>query len=93
MRTFGIIAAIYLVASVVTFVAYGWDKLKAVRSGWRVQEQTLHLMELLCGWPGALLGQQVFKHKRSKKAYMRWFWVIVALHVVGWGVALWMWLR
>jgi uncharacterized membrane protein YsdA (DUF1294 family) len=93
LRTLGIIAAIYLVASVVTFVAYGWDKLKAARGGWRVKEQTLHFMELLCGWPGALVGQQLFKHKRSKRSYMGWFWAIVALHVVAWCVALWLWLR
>lgn len=89
MRTLGIIAAIYLIASVVTFVAYGWDKLKASRGGWRVAEQTLHLMELLGGWPGALAGQSLFKHKRSKRSYMRVFWAIVTLHVIGWGVAAW----
>jgi uncharacterized membrane protein YsdA (DUF1294 family) len=93
MQTLGIIAAVYFVASVVTFVAYGWDKLKASRGGWRVAEQTLHLMELLGGWPGALAGQSLFKHKRSKRAYMRWFWAIVAVHVLAWGVAGWMWVR
>lgn len=93
MRTLGIIAAFYLIASAATFVAYGWDKLKAARGGWRVAEQTLHLMELLGGWPGALLGQSVFRHKRSKRSYMRVFWVIVGLHVVGWGVGLWCWVR
>lgn len=93
MRAFGIIAAVYFVASVVTFVAYGWDKLRARRGGWRVAEQTLHLLELLGGWPGALAGQSLFKHKRAKRSYMRWFWVIVALHVIGWGVGVWLWVR
>jgi uncharacterized membrane protein YsdA (DUF1294 family) len=93
MRTLGIIAAIYLVASVVTFLAFGLDKLRAKRGGTRVAEQTLHLMELLGGWPGALAGMQLFKHKRSKAAYLRWFWAIVALHVVGWGVGIWLWVR
>ncbi len=95
MRTLGIIAAIYLVASVATIIAYGWDKLQAKRGGGRtrVAEQTLHLMELLGGWPGALLSQQLFKHKRSKRAYMRVYWVIVAVHLVGWGVGVWMWVR
>jgi uncharacterized membrane protein YsdA (DUF1294 family) len=93
MRTVGIIAAIYLVASVATFVAFGWDKWRATRGGTRVAEQTLHLMELLGGWPGALLGQQLFKHKRSKRAYMRVFWAIVGVHVAAWGVGVWVWAR
>ncbi len=93
MRTVGIIAAIYLVASVVTFLAYGLDKWRAKQSGTRIAEQTLHLMEFLGGWPGALAGQQLFKHKRAKRAYMRWFWGIVVVHVIGWGVGAWMWVR
>ncbi len=92
LRTIGIAAVVYAAASVVTFVAYGFDKWsagRAARSGrrpFRIAEQTLHFMELMGGWPGALIGQQVFRHKRSKGAYMRVFWVIVVVHVVVWGV-------
>ena len=93
MRTVGIIAAIYLVASVVTLVAYAWDKWRAGRGGTRIAEQTLHLLELLGGWPGALLGQSLFRHKRSKRRYMAWFWTIVALHIIGWGMGIYFWLR
>lgn len=50
----------------------------------RIPERTLHTLELLGGWPGALVGQQLFKHKRSKAPYMRVFWVIVLLHVAAW---------
>jgi len=49
-----------------------------------VSERTLHLFELAGGWPGALIGQQLFRHKRSKGSYMRVFWVIVLLHAGGW---------
>jgi len=75
---------IYAVASVVAFIAYGLDKRAALRGRWRVPEASLHLIELLGGFPGALLGQQVFRHKRRKARYMIIFWLIVALHAAGW---------
>ncbi|MBC7773477.1 MAG: DUF1294 domain-containing protein [Pyrinomonadaceae bacterium] len=92
MPSFRVVALVYLVASTATFLTYGVDKWLAARRRRagsrpvRVAEQTLHLMELLGGWPGALLGQQLFKHKRSKPPFMRVFWGIVALHVIGWVV-------
>jgi uncharacterized membrane protein YsdA (DUF1294 family) len=74
----------YGVMSAVTFACYGFDKRRAVRQGRRLRERTLHGLELLGGWPGALAGQAVFKHKRRKGAYMAVFAAIVAVHVVGW---------
>jgi uncharacterized membrane protein YsdA (DUF1294 family) len=41
-------------------------------------------MELVGGWPGALLAQQVFRHKTRKLSYQVVFWTIVVLHAVGW---------
>ena len=79
---------IYAVASVAAFIAYGLDKRAATRGRWRVPEASLHLIELLGGFPGALLGQHAFRHKRRKARYMIIFWLIVALHAVGW--LLWM---
>lgn len=84
------VVAWYLLVSLLTIGLYGIDKWRASRSttrnglSRRVPERTLHLIELLGGWPGALVGQQLFRHKRSKSAYMRVFWAIVVLHVVVW---------
>jgi len=75
---------IYAVASVTAFIAYGLDKRAAVRGRLRVPEASLHLIALLGGFPGALLGQHVFRHKRRKARYMIIFWLIVALHAAGW---------
>jgi uncharacterized membrane protein YsdA (DUF1294 family) len=75
---------IYAVASVAAFIAYGLDKRAAARGRWRVPEASLHLIELLGGFTGALLGQHAFRHKRRKARYMIIFWLIVALHAVGW---------
>jgi uncharacterized membrane protein YsdA (DUF1294 family) len=85
------ILLIYAAASVVTFVAYGLDKRAAARGRWRIPEATLHAMELLGGFPGAFLGQHVFRHKRAKVRYLVVFWLIVLIHGGSW--AAWWWLR
>jgi uncharacterized membrane protein YsdA (DUF1294 family) len=77
-----IAAGVYVLASLVTFVFYGWDKRQARLSRRRIPEVTLHILELCGGWPGGLLGQRVFRHKTSKLSYQCVFWSIVVLHVV-----------
>jgi len=74
----------YTLVSIVTFVVYGFDKRRAIHGGRRVPERTLHGLELLGGWPGALIGQMVFRHKRRKLSYMLVFLGIVAFHVAAW---------
>ncbi len=80
-----IAAAVYLIVvfvmSVGCFVAYGWDKRQATNGGRRVSERTLHLLAFLGGWPGALFGQQHFRHKTQKVAFRIVFWIVVAVHV------------
>ena len=71
--------------SLVTFVAYGLDKLAARRGAWRTPESTLHLLEFLCGWPGAWLAQRILRHKSIKTSFRIVFFVMVALNVVGVG--------
>jgi uncharacterized membrane protein YsdA (DUF1294 family) len=83
-----VVLGVYGVASVLTFVAYGIDKRRAVRGDWRIRERTLHLMELAGGWPGALAGQAVFRHKRCKGAYMAVFGTIAVGHLGAWVVGL-----
>ena len=75
---------IYAVASVAAFIAYCLDKRAAARGRRRVPEASLHLIELLGGFPGALLGQRAYRHKRRKARYMIIFWLIVALHGAAW---------
>ncbi len=70
----------YLVASVVTFFAYAFDKRAAERGNWRTSEGTLHLMALLCGWPGALLAQQLLRHKSAKSEFRAVFWATAVLN-------------
>lgn len=68
--------------NITTFVAYFVDKRAAIRHAWRVPENTLHILEFLGGWLGALLAQKIFHHKTSKKSFQRIFWLMIVLEFV-----------
>lgn len=72
---------IYSAMSLATFITYFLDKRAAARGDWRVAENTLHLLSLACGWPGALLAQRLLRHKNAKAAFRRLYWVTVAVNV------------
>ena len=76
--------AAYAIVSVLAFLLYWGDKRKARADRWRTPENVLHAVELAGGWPGALLAQQVFRHKTRKVSYQVLFWAIVLLHQVFW---------
>ncbi|MFK7790401.1 MAG: DUF1294 domain-containing protein [Phycisphaeraceae bacterium] len=80
-----ILAADLLLMSVVTLCFYAWDKRQARKRGWRIPEKRLHVLSLLGGWPGALLGQRWLRHKSIKSKFRVVFWLTVVGHV---GVAL-----
>lgn len=82
--------AAYALASLVSFFQYWHDKRRAEQREWRIPESTLHAVELFGGWPGALLAQQVFRHKTRKVSYQVVFWGIVLLHQALW--CDWLWL-
>ncbi len=75
---------IYGSASLVTFLLYWRDKHSAMKDRWRTPESRLHLFELLGGWPGALVAQQLLRHKTRKLGFQVPFWFIVLAHQVFW---------
>jgi uncharacterized membrane protein YsdA (DUF1294 family)/cold shock CspA family protein len=75
---------LYLAMSLATFLAYAWDKKRAIDGAWRIPEANLHLLELFGGWPGGLLAQYRIRHKGSKTRYQALFWLIVLLHLLLW---------
>lgn len=81
------LALAYLAASLVTFAAYALDKAAAARRDRRTPENTLHLLALAGGWPGALLAQQWLRHKSVKADFRATFWATVVLNVTGFVVA------
>jgi uncharacterized membrane protein YsdA (DUF1294 family) len=84
-----IVAAAYTVMSAVTFIAFWLDKRAASRNAWRTPEATLHALEALGGWPGALFAQKFLRHKSSKLSYRITLWAIIALHAFAWGAVWW----
>lgn len=66
--------------SSVTFIMYGLDKWAAKRDAQRTPENTLQFCALVGGWPGALLAQQIFRHKSSKRSYQVVFWSMVMIN-------------
>jgi uncharacterized membrane protein YsdA (DUF1294 family)/cold shock CspA family protein len=76
---------LYLAASAVTFLIYAKDKRAARRNRWRTPESTLHTLALIGGWPGALIAQQVLRHKSRKNAFQFAFWATVVLNCVAFG--------
>ncbi|MEE1886539.1 DUF1294 domain-containing protein [Pseudomonas carassii] len=76
--------AMYPLVSLISLLLYWQDKQQARTQAWRTPEKVLHASELLGGWPGALLAQQLFRHKTRKVAYQLVFWGIVLAHQVFW---------
>ncbi|TXI50399.1 MAG: DUF1294 domain-containing protein [Lysobacter sp.] len=77
-----LVAAAYVAMSVVAFFVYGKDKRAAELGDWRTEEVKLHALGLLCGWPGALFAQRVFRHKSRKREFQATFWGTVVVNIV-----------
>ncbi|MFT4650111.1 MAG: uncharacterized membrane protein YsdA (DUF1294 family)/cold shock CspA family protein [Polaribacter sp.] len=82
-----LVAGIYVVMSVVTFIAYAKDKYAAQNGRWRTQESTLHILALMGGWPGSFFAQSYLRHKSSKKVFKRVYKVSVLLNL---GALIWL---
>ncbi len=55
-----------IVASIITFLVFGFDKWRAGSARSRVPEFTLASLGAIGGWPGGLLGMILFRHKTAK---------------------------
>lgn len=75
----------YAGASLALFALYFIDKHSAQNGSRRTPEATLHNLALLGGWPGALIAQQLFRHKTSKASFRRVFWATVVLNIAALG--------
>jgi uncharacterized membrane protein YsdA (DUF1294 family)/cold shock CspA family protein len=71
----------YFCLSMITFLAYAFDKSKAQRGAWRVKESRLHFFALIGGWPGAAIAQQLLRHKSQKREFRMVFWFTVMTNI------------
>jgi uncharacterized membrane protein YsdA (DUF1294 family) len=73
----------YLVGvNIVTLFYFGYDKHKARKCGSRIPEFVLHMLTLIGGTGGALVGQQIFEHKTRKRNFRLIFITIVLIQLV-----------
>lgn len=64
------ISVVYLLAmTLITFILFGVDKLKAKKDMWRIPESTLLWFAVAGGSIGALLGMKVWHHKTLHKKF------------------------
>lgn len=76
------VVAVYVGLSLASVLLYWQDKRAAASGSWRVRETDLHLLGLLGGWPGAVVAQNIFRHKTKKASFARFFWITVMLNVL-----------
>lgn len=74
------VLGLYLGAGAAAFLAYFIDKAAAKKDMRRVPENTLHLLGLIGGWPGAMIAQRLFHHKTRKTSFQVIFWGTVILN-------------
>ncbi|OCH03895.1 hypothetical protein A6D98_00415 [Aliivibrio fischeri] len=72
---------LYLGMSLLTYVMYAIDKNAAKKGNWRTPENTLHVLSLLGGWPGALFAQNQFRHKSKKQPFKTILWITIFVNI------------
>jgi uncharacterized membrane protein YsdA (DUF1294 family) len=78
------IAVAYGAMSLVAFAVFAADKSAAGRGAPRIPERMLHLLELLGGWPGTVVGAVLLRHKTRKPSYLVVLGLVAALHGAAW---------
>ena len=76
-----LVAAVYVVASIVCFAMYAVDKAAAKAGRWRTSENMLLFLGLAGGWPGAMAAQTLLRHKANKPSFKSRFWITVVLNI------------
>ena len=74
-------AVAWFATSGLAWLMYWFDKAAARRGARRTPENSLHLVALFGGWPGALIAQQQFRHKTVKQPFQTLFWITATLNL------------
>ncbi|KAF1997637.1 hypothetical protein P154DRAFT_276257 [Amniculicola lignicola CBS 123094] len=75
----------YSALNILTCAIYHLDCDRARYEKWLVSEWLLHILSIMGGWGGALVGQYFLQHKPKKLSFQITFWIIVFL----WQVFCW----
>jgi uncharacterized membrane protein YsdA (DUF1294 family)/cold shock CspA family protein len=75
---------LYSSMSVLCFFMIRDDKCRAEQGRWRIPDDSIHLAQLLWGWPGSLLAQKIYFHKARKKSFQGTLHFFVFIHLIFW---------
>ena len=87
------ILAAFALINLITFMLFGFDKLRAEAGSWRISEGTLLAWAFFGGSIGAYAGRAVFRHKTRKQPFCSHLHQSAFLHAVaaalvtGWMIA------
>ena len=71
----------YVLVSAFTYYMYSEDKDFAQNGNWRISESTLHFLSIFGGWTGAIIAQNILKHKSSKTSFKIIFFITILLNI------------
>jgi len=74
----------YLLMSIITFGFYYVDKRRAESQRWRINSTSLHVLEAVGGWPGALLAMAMLRHLTRKRDHLVMLSAIIVVHLAAW---------
>ena len=83
------VSLLYAGASLLCFTFDAIDKAAARAGRDRIPESMLLSLGLVGGWPGAIVAQQMLRHKTIKLAFRIRFWITVVVNAalfVWWGL-------
>jgi uncharacterized membrane protein YsdA (DUF1294 family) len=72
---------LYAGASALCFAFYAIDKSAARAGRERISESMLLSLGFVGGWPGAIVAQQLFRHKTAKRSFRIRFWLSVVANI------------
>jgi uncharacterized membrane protein YsdA (DUF1294 family) len=80
--SFNLLLSWVISITLVTFLAYGYDKAIAGSDRTRIPEKVLLALTFTGGTIGAFAGSAIFRHKTLKTSFRLQLWLVVILQVV-----------
>lgn len=71
-----------LVINVITFLIFGFDKMKAITHQWRIPEKTLLLFSFMGGCLGAWMAMLLFRHKIKDRSFLPYIILITIVWII-----------
>jgi uncharacterized membrane protein YsdA (DUF1294 family) len=68
--TTNILIYYFLIINTLSFLIFGFDKYKAIKSGQRISEKNLHTISFFGGFIGGIFAMFFFRHKIKKLKFI-----------------------